>query len=197
MVRWEEWEWECEELLEAMPVLLELTLDNCRSLTRLPPGLSYHARALKMLNLSDVHWLSYLENLPCVVELSLKCCHSLKRITNLPSLQKLVISCCSRLSVLEAVPELRYLNLQSSGMRRLPRYLRGLNLTRLYLCCDLPLLCSMALGKSTYNWNKFCHIRRVEAHTHNGPNGIFTVTYTRDPRYLETNISSALFNLLG
>ncbi|XP_066336682.1 putative disease resistance RPP13-like protein 1 [Miscanthus floridulus] len=198
MVRWEEWEWEweCEELLEAMPVLLELTL-KCRSLTQLPPGLSFYARALKMLNLQDVHCLYYLENLPCVVELSLECCHSVKRITNLPSLQKLAISCCSRLSVLEAVPALRYLNLQSSGMRRLPRYLRGLNLTRLYLCCDLPLLCSMALGKSTYDWNKFCHIRRVEAHTHNGPNGIFTVTYTRDPCYLETNISSALFNLLG
>lgn len=196
MVRWEEWEWERE--VEAMPVLLELTLDKCSSLTRLPPGLSYHARVLKMLNLRDVHCLSYLDNFPCVVELSLKCCHCLKRITNLPRLQKLAISCCSELYVLDAVPALRYLNLQSSGMRRLPSYLRGLNdLTRLELCCDLPLLCSMALGKSTYNWNKFCHIHRVEAHTHNGPNAMFTVTYTSDPRYLETNISSALFDLLG
>ncbi|WVZ53267.1 hypothetical protein U9M48_004235, partial [Paspalum notatum var. saurae] len=165
MACWEEWNWECVELVESMPFLVKLALDGCESLARLPPGLAFHAKALTVLNL----------------------------------LKKLSIHCCSKLQVLEGIPALRYLHLtegpESTG---LPTYLRGLSLTRLDLCCNLQLLCSMAWGKSTYNWDKFGHIHRVEAHadTHGG-GAKFTVSYTRYPRYLDTNISSTLFYLLG
>jgi len=155
------------------------------------------------LRLRHVHCLTFLENFPCVINLHLECCHKLERITNLRRLQKLFVLCCSKLQVLEGVPALRHLELQSRGRPTLPRYLQDLNLSRLDLCCDLPLLCSMALGKSTHNWDRFCHIHRVEAHADSGLNDHadcgpkFTVSYTRNPRYLETNISSALFNILG
>lgn len=191
MVRWEEWEW--GQQVEAMPVLHELVLHTCK-LTHLPPGLAFHARALNILTLHEVHLLVSLENLPSLVELDVSCCHALKGIANLPSLHKLVISCCPKLEVLDGVAKLQRLFLRGGrgSVSRLPPYLLHLNLAHLTLCCRLPLLCSMALGNTTPEWDKFCNIPRVEAFDENGR---FRVSYTRNPRYLETNISPLIFGI--
>ncbi|GJM99006.1 hypothetical protein PR202_ga16063 [Eleusine coracana subsp. coracana] len=176
-----------------MPVLQELVLHTCR-LTRLPPGLAFHARALKILTLHQVHGLVSLENLPSVVELDVSCCHELKRIANLPSLHRLVISCSPEMQALDGVPELRRLLLRNGrgSLAVLPDYLVGLNLAYLTVSCGLGLLCSMALGNNTPEWNKVCHIPRVEAFDENEK---FRVWYTRDPRHLDTNISPLLFDI--
>jgi hypothetical protein len=142
MARWEEWEW--GQQVEAMPVLQELVLHTCR-LTHLPPGLAFHARALKILTLHEVHLLVSLENFPSLVELDVSCCHALKGIANLPSLHKLIISCCPELEVLDGVAKLRRLFLRSGlgSVSRLPPYLLDLNLAHLTVCCRLPLLCNI------------------------------------------------------
>ncbi|WVZ54180.1 hypothetical protein U9M48_005020 [Paspalum notatum var. saurae] len=49
MVELEEWEW--EEKLHAMPILEELVIVRCK-LTYVPPGLAFHARALKELQIN-------------------------------------------------------------------------------------------------------------------------------------------------
>ncbi|TVU31132.1 hypothetical protein EJB05_22803 [Eragrostis curvula] len=190
LLLWEAWEW--EEQVEAMPVLEELVLHTCR-LTQLPSGLAFHARALKILTLHEVHRLVSLENLPSVVELDVSCCHELKGIANLPSLHRLVISCCPELQALDGVLELRRLILRDGrgSVAMLPDYLADLNLAHLTVCCGLGLLCSMALGNNTPEWDKFCHIPRVEAFSKNK----FRVSYTRDPRYLDTNISPLLYGI--
>jgi hypothetical protein len=64
MVEWEEWEW--EERVNAMPILEEFTLEMCK-LRRTPPGLAFHARALKELCIYYVKHLSCLENFASVV----------------------------------------------------------------------------------------------------------------------------------
>ncbi|KAL6843171.1 hypothetical protein ACP4OV_026884 [Aristida adscensionis] len=190
MVGWEEWLW--EEQIEAMPVLQEFVLRTCEILTHLPPGLAFHARALKILILHHAHSLLSVENFPSLVELDVSCCHELTGITNLPNLHKLSINGCPVLEVLTGVPELRRLFLGDHNMSRLPRYLCHLNLAHLTLCCDLPVLCSMALGNNTPEWIMFQNIQRVEAYDHDGK---YRVSYTKHPRYLETNISDLLLSI--
>jgi hypothetical protein len=66
LVEWEEWEW--EEHVRAMPILEKLKLEKCK-LRHVPPGLAFHARALKKLCMYDVRHLSSLEKFPSVVHL--------------------------------------------------------------------------------------------------------------------------------
>jgi hypothetical protein len=99
MVEWEEWVW--EEQVKGMPILEEFTLKMCK-LSRVPPGLGFHAKALKKLCIYDVKHLRSLENFPSVVHLDLFNNTDLERISNLQTLQKLVIVECPKLKALEA-----------------------------------------------------------------------------------------------
>ncbi|XP_066336736.1 putative disease resistance protein RGA1 isoform X2 [Miscanthus floridulus] len=187
MVEWEEWVW--EEQVKGMPILEVLVLQMCK-LRRVPPGLAFHAMALKKLCIYDVKNLRYLENFASVVHLDLFRNTDLERISNLPKLQKLVIVMCPEMKVLEGMPALQRLNLEDYDMETVPRYLQDVNPRHLLLDCSLSLLTSIAAGKSGPEWHKFSHIQQVKAYANDkGSPRKWYVLYTRDPFRFETNIS--------
>jgi hypothetical protein len=187
MVEWEEWEW--EEQVKGMPILENLRLDRCK-LSRVPPGLAFHARALKELCIYDVKNLSSLENFASVVHLDVFGNTKLERISNFPKLQKLVIVRCPEMKVLEDVPALQRLNLEDYDMETIPMYLQDVSPRHLLVDCSLSLLTSIAAGKSGSEWHKFCYIQQVKAFANDkGCPRKWYVVYTRDPFRLETNIS--------
>jgi len=157
-VEWEEWVW--EEQVKAMPILERLKLNMCK-LSHMPPGLAFHAKALKELGIYGVKNLSSLENFTSVVHLDVFRNTDLERISNLPKLQKLVIVMCPEMKVLEGMPALQRLNLEDYGMETVPRYLQDVNPRHLLLDCSLSLLTSIAAGKSGPEWHKFSHIQQV------------------------------------
>jgi len=134
LVEWEEWKWELQ--VKAMPILEKLKLEKCK-LRHVPPGLAFHARALKILGIYDVKHLSSLENFTSVVHLEMFRNTDLERISNLPKLQKLVIVKCPKLKVLEGIPALQRLNLLDDDMERVPRYLRDIKPRHLLLATGL------------------------------------------------------------
>jgi len=187
LVEWEEWEWELQ--VKAMPILEKLILQKCK-LRHMPPGLAFHARALKKLYINDVKHLSSLENFTSIVHLDVFRNADLERISNLPKLQKLIIIMCPKMKVLEGLPALQRLNLEDYDMETVPRYLQDLRTSHLLLNCSLSLLTSLAAGKTSPEWDKFSHIQQVKAYANDA--GILRkwyVLYTRDPFHLETNIS--------
>ncbi|KAG2556002.1 hypothetical protein PVAP13_8NG059100 [Panicum virgatum] len=187
LVEWVEWEWELQ--VKAMPILEVLKLGKCK-LRCMPAGLAFHARALKKLYIYDVKHLSSLENFTSVVHLDVFRNADLERISNLPKLQKLVIDMCPKMKVLEGVPALQKLSLEDYDMETVPRYLQDVMPRQLLLYCSLPLLTSIAAGKTSCDWDKFKHIQQVKAHA--GDEGVERkryVMYTRDSFHLETNIS--------
>ncbi|XP_066334995.1 putative disease resistance protein RGA1 [Miscanthus floridulus] len=184
-VEWEEWEW--EEQVKAMPILEVLKLRLCK-LSHMPPGLAFHAKALKTLYIYDVKNLRSLENFTSVVHLDVFGNTDLERIINLPKLQKLTIQDCPKLMVLEGMPALQRLNLKDDAMGTVPRYLQDVNPRHLLLYCSLSLLTSIATGKSGPVWHKFRHIQQVKAY---GSPRNWYVLYTRDPFRFETNISGS------
>jgi hypothetical protein len=187
MVEWEEWEW--EEQVKAMPILETLKLKMCK-LSRVPPGLAFHTKALKELCIYDVKNLSSLENFTSVVRLDVFTNTHLERISNLPKLQKLVIVKCPKLKVLEGMPALQRLNLEDYVMETVPRYLQDVNPRHLLLDCSLSLLTYIAAGKPSPEWDKLNHIQQVKAYADDkGCPRKWYVLYTRDPFRLETNIS--------
>ncbi|KAL6658410.1 hypothetical protein ACP70R_003996 [Stipagrostis hirtigluma subsp. patula] len=193
MMEWEDWEW--EEKVKAMPVLELLHLDRCK-LRRVPPGLPFHARALKKLFVSAVMHLSSLENFASVVLLHLCEVPDLERISDMPKLQKLIISLCPKMKVVEGVPALQRLVLDDFDMKSLPRYLQYVKPRYLRMECTLELLTSIAAGKSSPEWDKFSHIQQVKAYAYDydDDNHIrikWYVLYTVDPFSFETNISSS------
>ncbi|KAL6870764.1 hypothetical protein ACP4OV_014612 [Aristida adscensionis] len=189
MVQWEEWEW--EEKVQAMPLLVELRLEKCK-LRCVPPGLAFHTRALRELLVYNVAQLKSLGHFASVVQFHVADCPDLERISDLPKLQKLIIAFCPKLKV-EGVPALESFNLQDYDMETLPRYLQHVNPRHLLLDCTLSLLKSIAAGKSSLEWGKFSHIRQVKAYADDAVNNIIPrkwyVLYTRDPYSFETNIS--------
>lgn len=186
MVEWEEWEW--EEEVKAMPVLEELELKCCK-LRHIPPGLSYHARALRRLSIKSIQHLNSLEKYVSIVDLKVSQNPDLKRISNLPLLQKLAIIMCPRLKVLEGVPLLQSLVIKDYGIETLPEYMRDVNPRQLSLDCSLSLLTSIGMGQSGPEWAKFSHVERVKAYAQEGDNKRkWYVLYTREPYSLETNI---------
>ena len=188
-VEWEEWVW--EEQVKAMPILERLKLNMCK-LSHMPPGLAFHAKALKELGIYGVKNLSSLENFTSVVHLDVFRNTDLERISNLPKLQKLVIVMCPEMKVLEGMPALQRLNLEDYGMETVPRYLQDVNPRHLLLDCSLSLLTSIAAGKSGPEWHKFSHIQQVKAYaTDEGISRKRYVTYRRDPFRFETNISGS------
>ncbi|XP_048550586.1 disease resistance RPP13-like protein 4 [Triticum urartu] len=186
MVQWEVWEW--EEEVKAMPVLEEVQLKHCK-LRCLPPGLSYHARALRKLSLESIQHLTSLENFASIVDLEVSQNPDLERITDLPVLQKLTIIMCPKMKVLEGVPLLQNLFLEDYGMEALPEYMRGVNPRQLNLDCSIALLRSIAAGQSGPEWAKFSHVGRVKGYAREGDNKRkWYVMYTREPYNLETDI---------
>jgi hypothetical protein len=187
MVEWEEWVW--EEQVKGMPLMEELALKMCK-LRCVPPGLAFHAKALKKLGIYDVKHLSSLENFASIVHLDVFRNTELERIRNFPKLQKLVIFKCPKLKVLEGMPALQILNLEDYVMETVPRYLQDVNPRHLLLDCSLSLLTCIAAGKSGPEWDKFSHIQQVKAYAdEKGCPRKWYVVYTRDPFCLETNIS--------
>ena len=187
MFEWEEWVW--EEQVKGMPILELLKLKMCK-LRRVPPGLAFHARALKNLYIYDVKHLSSLENFASVVHLDVFRNTHLERISNLPKLQKLVILMCPKLKVVDGMPALQRLELGDYDMETVPRYLQDVNPRHLLLDCSLSLLTCIAAGKSGPEWDKFRHIQQVKAYANEeGCPRKWYVLYTRNPYRFETNIS--------
>lgn len=188
MVEWEEWQWEERAGVQAMHVLELLLLNRCK-LRLLPPGLAFHARALKKLQLYEVQHLSSLESLPSVVELDVFHNPSLERITDLSRLQKLTIVKCPKLRVLHGVPAIQRLGLEDYRMETLPDYLENVSPRHLLLDCSLALLAAIAMGDSGHELGKLSHIQHVNAHARDGHNPRkWYVLYTREPSSFETNI---------
>ncbi|KAG2560377.1 hypothetical protein PVAP13_8KG056868 [Panicum virgatum] len=132
--------------------------------------------------------------MPVLEKLKLEKCKlrnaDLERISNLPKLQKLVIVKCPKLKILEGMPALQRLYLWDFGMETVPRYLQDLRPRHLLLDCRLPLLTSIAAGKTSREWDKFSHIQQVKAYANDaGITRKWYVLYTRDPFRFETNIS--------
>ena len=134
LVEWEEWKWELQ--VKAMPILEKLKLEKCK-LRYVPPGLAFHARALKKLCIYDIKQLIALENFTSILHLDVSGNTDLERISNLPRLQKLVIVECPKLMVLEGMPVLQRLNLLSDDMETVPRYLQDIKPRHLLLAAGL------------------------------------------------------------
>uniref|UniRef100_M8B7H8 Putative disease resistance RPP13-like protein 1 n=1 Tax=Aegilops tauschii TaxID=37682 RepID=M8B7H8_AEGTA len=168
LVELEEWEW--DEEVQAVPVLVELTFTRC-NLKCIPPGLASHAKALKKLTLWSMWGLHSLENFASVVELDLYDLPKLISISNFPELQKLEIKSCPELTSLEEMSALRRLVLTVPGY--VWRY-----------------LVSWPQGKSGSEWDKFSHIQHVEAYADSDcwDDKKWHVLYTREPFSIETNV---------
>ncbi|CAL4994870.1 unnamed protein product [Urochloa decumbens] len=198
MVELEQWEW--EQHVKAMPFLEVLQLEKCK-LRRLPPGLAFHASALRKLCVHNVGNLSSVQNLSSVIELHVLQSPDLETISNLSKLQDLKIEECPKMKVLTGVPALYRLKLEDYDMETLPRYLQHVKPTHLMLGCSILLLLSVAVGKSSIEWDKFNHIKQVKAHItvmypdHGGIPRDLYVLYTRDPFNFQTNISSSKISL--
>ncbi|KAF7051818.1 hypothetical protein CFC21_060013 [Triticum aestivum] len=187
MDEWEEWVWETE--VKAMPLLEVLRISDCK-LGRMPPGLMSHAMALKKLILWDVQGLHSLENFVSVVELDLCYIRELAMISNIPKLQKLTIKYCPKLEMLQEMAALRRLELSIFDREnQLPVYLQTVKPSHLLLTCNLAVLTSMAEGESSSEWDKFSHIKHVEAYAEDGEDEKkWHVFYTSESCNIETNI---------
>jgi len=187
LVEWEKWEWEQE--VQSMPALVELFIGYCK-LRCIPSGLATHARALKKLTILSVQQLQSIENFASVVELNLAGLPDLIRISNFPKLRKLEIGYCRKLKSLQGVDALQRLVLTVHySESRLPLYLQTIKPTHLRLNCWPGILISIALGKSSSEWDKFSHIQHVEAYADdNGIEKRWHVFYTREPYNMETNL---------
>ncbi|CAD6258008.1 unnamed protein product [Miscanthus lutarioriparius] len=133
---------------------------------------------------------SALENFGSDLKIQVAGCPSLERISNLPNLQDLMIIRCPELKVLEGLPALHRLTLEDYDMKTLPGYLQDVRDLRLN--CDISLLASIAEGKSGPEWDKFSHIKQVNAYADDDDNNIerkWYVKYTGDPFSFKTNIN--------
>ena len=77
-------------------------------------------------------------------------------------------------------------------MKTLPGYLQDVNPRDLRLNCDISLLASIAEGESGPEWDKFSHIKQVNAYADDDDNNIqrkWYVKYTGDPFSFKTNIN--------
>ena len=107
---------------------------------------------------------SAVENFGSGLKILVAGCPSLERISNLPNFHNLVIIECPELKVLEGLPALQKLGLEDYDMKTLPGYLKYVNPRDLRLHCDISLLASIAEGESGPEWDKFCHIKQVNAY---------------------------------
>ncbi|XP_066339387.1 disease resistance protein RGA2-like [Miscanthus floridulus] len=135
---------------------------------------------------------SAMENFGSGLKIEVIRCPHLERISNLPNLQNLGIIECPELKVLEGLPALHRLALEDYDMETLPGYLKDVNPRDLLLLCAASLLASIAKGKSSPEWDKFSHIKQVNAYADDNDNNIerkWYVKYTIDPFSFKTNIS--------
>ncbi|KAM3310694.1 hypothetical protein ACQJBY_031394 [Aegilops geniculata] len=186
MEEWEEWIWETK--VKAMPSLEELFINSCK-LGGMPPGLMSHAMALKKLTIWSVQRLHSLENVS-IVKLELYDMPELAKISNLPKVQKLEISYCPKLKTLQEISALRRLELTVfKSEDQLPVYLKTVQPSHLLLTCNLAVLTSMAEGESSSEWDKFSHIKHVEAYAEaGGDERKWHVFYTSESCNIQTNI---------
>uniref|UniRef100_A0ACD5YC79 Uncharacterized protein n=1 Tax=Avena sativa TaxID=4498 RepID=A0ACD5YC79_AVESA len=188
MVQWEEWEW--EEQVQAMPVLGELRIKDCK-LRCLPPSLAFQARSLRKLGILSVKGLQSLENFASVVELDLYDIPYLTRILNFPKLQKLKMEQCPKIELLGEMNVLGRLHLMvSNSEKQFPLYLHTVTPSHLVMerSIRMYLLASMAAGKFGSEWDKFSHIKRVEAYANDGDiEKKWHLFYTSAPYKIETN----------
>lgn len=133
---------------------------------------------------------STLENFVSVVELDLYNIPELGKISNIPKLQKLEIAYCPKLETLEEMAALRRVQLTVfDSENQLPFYLQTVKPSHLLLTCGLEVLTSMAEGESSSEWDKFSHIKHVEAYAEDGEDEKkWHVLYTSEPYNMETNI---------
>jgi hypothetical protein len=105
--RWKKWDWEEEQgKAMAMPALEHLMIENCR-LIHLPLGLANHNRYnLRILHLSGLNILEYVDNFHSVVTFYVFYCPKLKKIGGFSKLRKISIYDCPKLKLLEGVPVL-------------------------------------------------------------------------------------------
>ncbi|KAF7046965.1 hypothetical protein CFC21_055947 [Triticum aestivum] len=187
MEEWEEWVWETE--VKAMPLLEELRISPCK-LGRMPPGLISHAMTLKKLIIWNVQCLHSLENFISVIELDLYDIPELVNISNLPKLQKLTIKYCPELKTVQEMAAPRRLDLGIFYYEsQLPVYLQTVKPSNLLLTCSLEVLTSMAEGESSSEWDKFSHIKQVEACAEDGADEKkWHVFYTSESCKIQTNI---------
>lgn len=187
MVQWEEWEWEVEANVQAMPLLEELHIHRCK-LRCVPTGLTFHATSLRKLVVSHVQHMKSLECFAFVTDLEVEENDDLVRILDLPKLQKLSITDCPKLKVVEGVPELVSIKLKDYYMDTIPEYLREINARRLELDCILGLLISLTLMSTEPEWDKISHIQQVKAYAKDGnrERGWYLL-YKGDPTNIETN----------
>lgn len=192
MEEWEEWVWETE--VKAMPLLEELRISDCK-LGGMPPGLMSHAMALKRIEIWNVKGLHSLENFLSVVELDLGNIDELAMISNLPKLQKLGISYCRKLKTLKDMDALRRLHVRVSRWEnQLPVYLQTVKPSHLLLTSNLEVLTSMAEGESSSEWDKFSHIKQVEAYAEEGGDEKkWHVFHTSESCNIQTNIHQDRF----
>uniref|UniRef100_A0A0D3FSS2 NB-ARC domain-containing protein n=1 Tax=Oryza barthii TaxID=65489 RepID=A0A0D3FSS2_9ORYZ len=161
LLGWKEWDWELK--LEAMRALQNLQISRCR-LSHLPPGLAFHAVALRVMTIERVMELRSVENFGSVVELYLHSNSNLEKIANLPKMEMLRISKCPKLKVLEEVEALSSMELKDYEMRTLPEYLKSLELRQLKIDCTLKLLHMISQRDAALEWEKISHIENIEAY---------------------------------
>uniref|UniRef100_J3MWE6 NB-ARC domain-containing protein n=1 Tax=Oryza brachyantha TaxID=4533 RepID=J3MWE6_ORYBR len=188
MINWKKWTW--EKHVEAMPILSVLNIRNCK-LCNLPPGLSYHAKALRRLSVANVQHLLSVENFSSVVKLDCYDNPDLERIANLPNMQNLTIVGCPKLVVLDNVKSLRSIQLGIREMETLPAYLQKTKLEQLEIACSLKMLILMTKKESWSEWEKISNIMHVKGFaSENGRR--YYVSYTKYPFSFDTNFKNTL-----
>jgi hypothetical protein len=96
--------------LKLLPRLMKLELNCCPKLRGLPRQLGQEATSLKVLELTDVHNMKVVENLPFLSDtLLLMDCEGIERVSNVPQVRELRVELCPNLRCVEGLDNLHEL----------------------------------------------------------------------------------------